>query len=238
MKGKVVQEATTAMVDGELCTGCARCVEVCPYRAVGMKVSEAKIFAETNQQLCKGCGKCSVACPCRAITVYNFSTDQLTAQIDEALADMPQDDIQGLAMLSNWCAYAGADSAGVSRFQYPTGLIPIRTMCTGRIDPLHVLYALLKGADGVLIGGCHPGDCHYVSGNNMMAENIEKLRNLLREYGFDPRRVRVEWISAAEGKKFAEVVKEFTETLREIGPNPIRKVGQTRPESALEKEAA
>jgi coenzyme F420-reducing hydrogenase delta subunit len=146
----------------------------------------------------------------------------MTAQIDEALADIPRDEMRGVAFLCNWCAYAGADNAGISRYQYPSEIMPIRVMCTGRVDPFHVLYALLKGADGVLIGGCHPGDCHYITGNQLMKVKIDSLTEMIKDYGFEPERVRVVWISAAEGKRFSDIMRSFGEDLRRLGPNPAR----------------
>jgi coenzyme F420-reducing hydrogenase delta subunit len=96
-------------------------------------------------------------------------------------------------------------------------------MCSGRIDPFHVLYALLKGSDGVFIGACHPGDCHYMIGNQLMKRKIDNLREMIKDYGFDPERVRVEWVSASEGRKFAEAMKEFVADLGRLGPNPLKK---------------
>lgn len=222
LQGKVIQEPIIAMVDEHLCTGCARCVEVCPFGAMGMKVNHYRVLAQADSMLCKGCGKCVVACPSRAVSIFGFSSDQMLSQIDEALSGMNGDEVRAIAFLCNWCAYAGADNAGVSRYQYPPNVFPIRVMCSGRVDPLHVLYALLKGADGVLIGGCHIGDCHYVSGNEMTKSRIERLMSMLDDYGLLPERIRVEWVSASEGKKFADVIKEFVEDLRRLGPNPLR----------------
>lgn len=181
------------------------------------------LVAEVNSLLCKGCGACAASCPCRAITLHNFTNDQIIAQIDAALEDSGEDEIRGIAFLCHWCAYAGADNAGVSRFQYPPDILPIRIMCSGRIDPFHVLYALLKGSDGVFIGACHPGDCHYMIGNQLMKRKIDNLREMIKDYGFDPERVRVEWVSASEGRKFAEAMKEFVADLRRLGPNPLKK---------------
>lgn len=222
MRGKIVCEPIVATVDQNLCTGCARCIEACAYGAMNMGVRDGKLLAESNPILCKGCGACSTACPCRAISVVNFTSDQITAQIDEALVGLQDGETRGIAFLCNWCAYAGADTAGVSRIQYPPHLMPIRVMCTGRVDPFHVLYALLKGADGVLIGGCHPGDCHYIVGNHQMKAKMDSLVEMIKDYGFDPERVRVEWVSAGEGKRFAEVVRTFIEDLKRLGPNPTR----------------
>ncbi|MFX1327239.1 MAG: hydrogenase iron-sulfur subunit [Promethearchaeota archaeon] len=124
-----------------------------------------------------------------------------------------------LVFCCNWCSYAGADLAGVSRFQYPPNIRIIRVMCSGRVDPSFILKALKNGADGVLVTGCHIGDCHYISGNEYTQERFERLhRILITQLGVDPKRVRLEWVSASEGKKFAEVITEFTNQIKELGP--------------------
>ena len=123
-----------------------------------------------------------------------------------------------IGFLCNWCSYAGADLAGTSRMQYPPNVKIIRVMCSGRINPMFVVNALQQGADGVLIGGCHPGDCHYSQGNYLARRRITILKNLLEFLGIEPERVRMTWVSAAEGRKFAEVVEEITEDVRKIGP--------------------
>jgi coenzyme F420-reducing hydrogenase delta subunit len=122
----------------------------------------------------------------------------------------------------NWCSYAGADLAGVSRLQMPTNFLVIRTMCSARVDPEFVLRAFAKGADGVLVLGCHPADCHYIGGNYRTRRRIALLRMLLEQYGFDPERLRLEWVSASEGPKFQKTIKDFTEKIRELGPNPLK----------------
>jgi F420-non-reducing hydrogenase iron-sulfur subunit len=128
-----------------------------------------------------------------------------------------------IGFLCNWCSYAGADLAGVSRIQYPPNIIIIRVMCSGRIDPAFILEAFKDGADGVLIGGCHlPSDCHYVSGNFKALRRISLIRKVLGEFGIEPERVRLEWISASEGDKFAAVVRDMTEQIRKLGPSPVR----------------
>jgi F420-non-reducing hydrogenase iron-sulfur subunit len=123
-----------------------------------------------------------------------------------------------VAFLCNWCSYAGADLAGVSRFKYPPNVVPIKVMCSGRVDAEFIIDAFRKGADGVLIGGCHPGDCHYVEGNYKARRRVEMMKRLLEEMGINPKRLRIEWISATEGKKFASVVEEFVEEIRRLGP--------------------
>ena len=126
-----------------------------------------------------------------------------------------------LGFLCNWCSYAGADVAGTSRLTYPANLKSIRVMCSGRVEPAFVLEAFRKGIDGVLIAGCHPGDCHYQSGNYKTNRRVKLLKKLLEELGIDPRRVRFEYVSASEGQKFASVVTEFVAEIKKLGPNPI-----------------
>jgi F420-non-reducing hydrogenase iron-sulfur subunit len=126
-----------------------------------------------------------------------------------------------VAFLCNWCAYTGADLAGTSRLQYPPNVRSIRVMCTGGVDPIYVIKALLEGADGVLIGGCHPGDCHYQSGNLKARRRMAILRSILEQLGLDPDRVWLRWISASEGKLFADTIGEMVQALKEKGPNPM-----------------
>ena len=123
-----------------------------------------------------------------------------------------------VAFLCNWCSYAGADLAGTRRVQYPPNVKVIKVMCSGRINPLFVLNALQQGADGVLISGCHPGDCHYTQGNYVARRRITLLRRLLEHIGVDPRRVQMSWVSAAEGNKWAEVVRQVVAEIRGLGP--------------------
>jgi len=129
-----------------------------------------------------------------------------------------------IGFLCNWCSYAGADLAGTSRMKYPPNIKSIRVMCSGRVDPVFVLEALRKGADGVLVAGCHPGDCHYQSGNYKANRRMKLLKKFLDEMAVDPGRVRFEYISASEGAKFASVVTEFVDQLKKIGPNPLKEV--------------
>jgi len=122
-----------------------------------------------------------------------------------------------IGFMCNWCCYAGADLAGVSRFRYPPNIRIIRVMCSGRVDPEIILDTFLYGADGVFIGGCHLGDCHYVEGNYYAEKKIEMARRLLKEAGVEPERLRLEWVSASEGERFAATIKEFTEEIKEMG---------------------
>ena len=123
-----------------------------------------------------------------------------------------------VAFLCNWCSYAGADNAGIARLPSPANVLPIRVMCSGRVAPEMVLRAFRSGADGVLVLGCHIGDCHYGSGNHRTAKRIPLLRRLLGHAGIDPQRLRLDWVSSAEAPKFAQVTTEFVETVRALGP--------------------
>ncbi len=133
-----------------------------------------------------------------------------------------------IGFLCNWCSYAGADLAGTSRIKYPPNIKSIRVMCSGRVDPVFILEALKKGADGVLVAGCHPGDCHYQSGNYKTNRRIKLLKKLLGEMGVEPGRVRFEYISASEGQKFANVVTEFVDELKKMGPNPLKEINEVK----------
>jgi len=122
----------------------------------------------------------------------------------------------------NWCSYAGADLAGVSRIQYPPNIRIIRVMCSGMVHPNLVIDALTKGADGVLMAGCHPGDCHYRDGNLKAEARAEAIKLMLQDFGLEEERFRLEWVSASEGRKFAQVVTEMVNKLKELGPSPYR----------------
>jgi len=130
-----------------------------------------------------------------------------------------------IGFFCNWCTYAGADLAGTSRIQYPPNVRIIRLMCSGALDPVYVIKALLEGADGILIGGCHPGDCHYQNGNYKARRRVAILQSILKQMGFEPERVWLRWISASEGRYFADTVTEMVAKLKELGPNPLKGVG-------------
>ncbi|MEW6359996.1 MAG: hydrogenase iron-sulfur subunit [Planctomycetota bacterium] len=123
-----------------------------------------------------------------------------------------------VAFLCNWCSYAGADLAGVSRLQYPPNVRIIRVPCSGRVNPLFILSALRHGADGVLVSGCHPGDCHYTSGNYTARRKFALMKRLLEYVGFEPGRVRFSWVSASEGPQFAELIRKITDDVKALGP--------------------
>jgi F420-non-reducing hydrogenase iron-sulfur subunit len=126
-----------------------------------------------------------------------------------------------LSFLCNWCAYAGADLAGISRFQYPPNTRVVRVMCSGRVDPIFIPRALLAGYDGVMVLGCHPGDCHYLTGNYQAEKKINLTRKLLNMAGIDSERLLLDWVSAGEGERFSQVVRQFIEKIRNLGPFPL-----------------
>ncbi|MBI4286550.1 MAG: hydrogenase iron-sulfur subunit [Chloroflexi bacterium] len=127
-----------------------------------------------------------------------------------------------VGFLCNWCTYAGADLAGVSRLQYPANVRVIRVMCSAAVDPVFVMKALLGGADGVFVGGCHLGDCHYTRGNYFTRRRVAMVKKLLEVIGLEPERLELEWISASEGARFAEAMRDFTQKIKALGPNPVK----------------
>ncbi len=126
-----------------------------------------------------------------------------------------------VGFLCNWCTYAGADLAGTSRIQYPPNIRVIRLMCSGSVDSIYIMKAILEGADAVLIGGCHPGDCHYLNGNYKARRKIVLVKNILETLGMEKERIWIRWISASEGQKFADTVREIVEETKKLGPNPV-----------------
>jgi F420-non-reducing hydrogenase iron-sulfur subunit len=123
-----------------------------------------------------------------------------------------------VAFLCKWCSSAGSDLAGVSRMQYPPNVVPITVMCSGSVSPLYIFSAFNKGADGVLVSGCHPGDCHYIKGNYYARRRIALVKDLLEFIGLEPQRFEMSWVSAAEGTKYTEIIKDFVQTLKPLGP--------------------
>ena len=221
ISGEVENEPLVSVVNPALCIACQKCEEVCNFGAIGVNFEKEILVSESNPLLCKGCGDCSAACPAGAITMSHFADDQIYPMIQEAVkGDFVDERPRIVAFLCNWCSYAGADTCGVSRFQYPTNIRPIRVMCTGRIPKRFILQAFLEGADGVFIGGCHIGDCHYLEGNYDMLQRYNELSEILEKVGINPERYRLEWISASEGKRFSQVVTEFVDKIKQLGPIP------------------
>lgn len=215
-------EPIISVIDENRCRNvtakCGICEDKCPYGAIKIEPNKP---AQVITASCHGCGTCVAECPQDAITQMHFTDAQIIAQIHAALEKDPEDKI--LAFLCNWCSYAGADLAGTSRFEYPPSIRVIRVMCSGRVDRDFIFEALRLGAGMVLIGACHlPYDCHYISGNWKMKARMDSLAAMLQKLGMSPERFRVEYVSAAEGVYFAELIREIHEQMHNLGKNKIR----------------
>jgi len=211
--GKIKIEAITAVVDEEACKLCGICARVCPFNAIIFD-KKSKTPAKVIEAACKGCGTCSAECPFDAITMQHFTDRQMYAQIEAILSDKPMDKIVTFAC--NWCSYAGADLAGLSRLQFPHNARIIRTMCSGRVKDKFVLHAFKHGAPVVLVSGCHFADCHYIDANRWTQKRVWKLWDKLEKLGIRPERLQLEWVSAAEGKKWAEVMNAVEEIRKTV----------------------
>ncbi len=232
-KSTIKLDPVVAIVDPDLCSSCGLCVRVCPFNAIIGGDPKQKIKAEVLEAVCQGCGTCIPECNFGAITLRHFTDQQMYTQIDAALAHSPHERI--LIFACNWCSYAGADLAGVSRLQYPPNGRVIHTMCSGRVDPEFVKYGFRKGAAAVLVSGCHIGDCHYIDANHHTVKRIERLQKQLVRKGIRKERLQLEWVSAAEAQRWAQVMRDMEEvrqsvtseeieaTIKALQPKPKRK---------------
>jgi len=213
LRGKVRIEPLFAFVDPEACNACGICATRCPYQAIRVD-KDKKSPAVVNPALCKGCGTCAADCPQDSISMTNFTDTMIRRQIDVALQDNPMEKV--LVFACNWCSYAGADLAGTSRIQYPTNTRIVRTMCAGRVDPAFVKHAFNQSAGAVMLTGCRPQDCHYISGNDFALKRQKKIRRWMKKNGVADERFRIAWMSAAEGKKFADTVGRMSAIARQF----------------------
>jgi heterodisulfide reductase subunit A len=222
--GKVINHAPIAIVDQARCTGCGTCVQACPFHAISMETHEGVLDrSQIDPLLCKGCGNCVVACPVKAINLTENSDQQLLAQIEAALAATRNDDRPRVLVFGcEWSSHAAAELAGVRRAQYPIDVRLIRLGCSARFDPAHALWAFLNGADGIFIGACSPGDCHFFGGNRYVQDRFHTLRNLLKGFGFDPRRLRLEWIAPDDPNDFVDKITDFTDLVSALGQSQVR----------------
>ncbi len=242
--GQISIEAITSVIDEASCNGCEICVDVCPYHAIqsnGKKTPPTVITAA-----CAGCGNCGAACPTGSIEMRHFTDVQIDAQIDAILEE--DADQKVLSFACNWCSYAGGDFAGISRLQYPTDARLIRTMCSARVDEEFIWRAFRKGAAMVLVSGCHYADCHYISANRQTVQRVNRVWDKLERLGIRPERLQLEWISAAEGQKFAKVMRdleimrkkvtkeEIDETVRILTEEIEKKLAKKAAKEAKKKE--
>jgi len=218
-QGKETVEAITPRPILENCKFCGLCARVCPYNAI--LVDKERERVEVIEAACTGCGTCGAECSFDALHMRHFTNAQILAQID-ALTEIEADE-KIIAFCCNWCAYAGADFAGVSRMQYPPNVRIIRTMCSGRVSTKFVEHAFSRGAGAVLVAGCHPGDCHYIDANVQTQKRVEKLWKKMERLGIDKERLQLLWASTAEGEKVASKVREMKAKLDKLTPEEIEK---------------
>jgi heterodisulfide reductase subunit A len=217
-RGVIEKEPLTAQVDEELCNGCMRCVKVCPYGAIEQTgpVQEGKV--RILEAVCMGCGNCAAECNFDAIDMPYFTKDQILAQINAALVERPED--KCIVFTCNWCSYAGADLAGIEKRQYPVSARIIRTMCSARFDESFIERAFEGGAGAVLVTGCRltdtGSDCHYNYANRLTLKRFKHWQRKYSRKGIDPERLQLQWVSAAEGKEFAEKIKAMDGVINKI----------------------
>ena len=216
-KGKVTVEAITPITFAERCKACGLCTKVCPYNAITLDKNLKRVFV--IEAACGGCGTCAAECPFDALTQNHFTDEQIIAQID---AVTEQDaDKKIVAFCCNWCSYAGADFAGVSRMQYPPNVRIIRTMCSGRVAQKFVERAFARGAAAVMVTGCHLGDCHYINANYQTQKRVEKLWKKMEQNGLRKERLQLLWASAAEGERFASKIRDMKPLVESVTTEEI-----------------
>jgi len=235
--GHIQIEALTSRIDDAACTKCGQCAPVCPFSAITWHKGELAVVTEA---MCMGCGSCSASCQYGAISMRHFTDEQLFAQVRAVLAEDPQEKVPVFAC--NWCSYAGGDMAGISRLAYPATNRVMRTMCSARVSEEMVVEAFRCGAPVVLVSGCHYADCHYINANRQTVKRIQRLWDRLEKAGVRPERLQLEWISAAEGQKFARVMRRMEElratvTLEEIAHARTALKPKTKKKAAAETAA-
>lgn len=217
-QGEIWTEPITSEVIAEQCKACGKCAEVCPYNAITVDVKK-KTPAVVNTAACAGCGTCAAECRFGAITMNHYTDRQILRQIDTLLEEAPAEKI--LTFACNWCSYAGADYAGVSRIQYPPHARLIRTMCSGRVDEDFIWHGFEKGAPVILVSGCHIGDCHYINANHWTEKRVAKVHKKMEKLGIRTERLQLEWVSAAEGVRWGNVMQRMESIRQTVTPEEI-----------------
>jgi len=231
--GALKVEAITAEVNPDECTSCGICAKVCPYNAIAVD-TRAKTPALITTAACAGCGTCAAECPTGAITMHHFSDEQIETQVDAILEENPAERI--VVFACNWCSYAGADFAGTARLQYPSNARLIRTMCSGRVHEKFVWRAFEEGAPVVLVSGCHFGDCHYIDANHWTDRRLKKMWRKMEKLGIRKERLVLEWISAAEGIRFQEVMNNVEKLRRTVSPEEVEETRRILVKEREERE--
>ena len=207
-RGYIEAEGIVADINLNECNGCGICVDNCPYSAIKWAAEKQPAVIKA---LCKGCGLCAADCPKNAITVVHFSDEQILAQVEAALEEKPEEKI--VAFVCHWCCLGAVDMAGVSRLQYPPNARLIRVMCSARVAAKHVFRAFELGAAGVFVGGCEFPTCHYIVGNYKAEKRMERVKKTLVRKGYNPEKLWVDWCSAADGPKFANIMRNMVKQL-------------------------
>ena len=231
--GTVLRDAIKAEVNLDKCTSCGVCAKVCPYGAIEVDV-KAKTGAHIITAACAGCGACAAECKFEAITIQHFHDNQILSQVSTALEEEPAQKI--VTFLCNWCSYAAGDMAGTSRIQYPTNNRFIRVMCSARVSEKFIWQAFKLGAPIVLLSGCHIADCHYINANHWTLKRADKIWNRMEKLGIRPERMQLEWISAAEGPRFARIMSDLEEMRKKVTPEEIEQTRKILAEQELLKE--
>jgi heterodisulfide reductase subunit A len=205
-------DSPIAKIDADLCTGCGNCPQVCPANAIRLERRDGILSLSTvDELLCIGCGNCVVVCPVKAISLPGWDNQEIPAQISAALNEAHYKTGQSriVVLACEWSAYGAAETAGHRRISIPDNIRILRMNCSARFDPFHILWAFLNGADGVLLGACNPGECHYGMGNLYARERVEVLHEELAQHGIDPGRLRLEFFNVQDGKKFLATLEDF-----------------------------
>lgn len=231
--GKITVEAITSTVHEDKCTSCGICAKVCPYNAITVD-KKNKRPAVVIKAACAGCGTCSAECPFDAIEMNHFSDTQILSQVHATLEKEPKEKV--VCFACNWCSYAGADAAGVARLNYPPNVRLIRTMCSGRVDEKFIWKAFEAGAPVVLVSGCHFGDCHYIDANHWTKKRIEKIWKRMEKWGLRKERLQLEWISAAEGIRFSQVMARMEDLRKTVTTKEIAETKRILREKLRDKK--